>query len=51
MFGEERLQALICQHAEEGAETLKKRIRQTVAEFSRGAAQQDDITLIVVKVD
>ena len=43
MFGEERLQALICQHAEEDAETLKRRIRQTVAEFSRGAAQQDDL--------
>jgi sigma-B regulation protein RsbU (phosphoserine phosphatase) len=50
MFGEERLEALICRHAEDDVETLKERIRQTVAEFSRGAAQQDDITLIVVKV-
>lgn len=50
MFGEDRLQRLILRHAGEGAEALAKRIRQTVAEFSRGVVQQDDITLFVMKV-
>jgi sigma-B regulation protein RsbU (phosphoserine phosphatase) len=50
LFGEERLRDLVCKHAEDNAEVLKQLIRETVSQFSRGAAQQDDITLFVVKV-
>ena len=50
MFGEERLEALVRQHANEEAEVLNGRIQQAVVKFSQGASQQDDVTLFVVKV-
>lgn len=51
MFGEERLRNLVSKYPDDSAEALKQRIRETVSQFSHGAAQQDDITLFVVTVD
>ena len=50
MFGEERLQALVRQYADDDAKSLMGQIHQTVIDFTQGAPQYDDITLVVMKV-
>ncbi len=51
MFGEERLYELIRQHADVPAQTLMEHIYQSVVDFTEGAPQFDDITLVVMKVE
>jgi len=51
MFGEERLETLIRQHADENAQELMERIYQAVTSFTQETTQYDDITLVVMKVE
>lgn len=50
VFGEERLERLVRQHQALSASELVKRIVQEVTEFTHGAEQHDDMTLVVMKV-
>jgi sigma-B regulation protein RsbU (phosphoserine phosphatase) len=50
MFDEERLVALVRQHANDEAEVLNSHIQKAIVEFSLGTSQHDDITVFVVKV-
>jgi len=50
-FGESRLQELLAKHGALDPGALADRIYEAVREHSRGIAQQDDITLLILKVD
>src|ERR1051326_7090272 len=49
LYGVERLQALVAQHAHSPAEVLVQKIVDELKVFSKGAPQSDDITLLIVK--
>jgi serine phosphatase RsbU (regulator of sigma subunit) len=49
-FGEERLAALLSAHADLPADEVRARILHQVASFSGSAAQQDDMTMVLVKI-
>jgi hypothetical protein len=49
-FGEDRLSEVIGQNAHEPAQLLVEKITQEVTQFSAGAHQHDDFTMVVVKV-
>ncbi|MEJ6007869.1 GAF domain-containing SpoIIE family protein phosphatase [Paucibacter sp. AS339] len=48
-FGRQRVEALLAQHREASAEQLSALILAAVREFARGAPQEDDITMLLVK--
>ncbi len=48
-FGQDRLQALVLGHGREDAQTVARRIHESVLSFTEGAPQADDITLLVMK--
>lgn len=50
MFGEERLEALLRQHADEGAEVLLQAARRSLAEFTGRDNYDDDVSMTVIKV-
>jgi sigma-B regulation protein RsbU (phosphoserine phosphatase) len=50
MFGRDRLQRIMRQHHGASAETLQRKILERVEKFRDTAAQEDDITLVVVKL-
>jgi sigma-B regulation protein RsbU (phosphoserine phosphatase) len=50
MFGKDRIEALIRQHAHATADTILTSIIHAVQEFRASAKQEDDITLVVIKV-
>jgi len=50
LFGEARFRDLVRQHAEEDAPTLLESLYQSVVDFTEGAPQYDDITLVVATV-
>ena len=50
-FGLERLQAVVMCHAAGEARAIVKEIHGAVERFTNGAPQQDDITLLVMKVE
>jgi serine phosphatase RsbU (regulator of sigma subunit) len=50
LFGEERLREVIEQAETLGTDDLKDRILGTVREFVGGAAQHDDMTMVILKV-
>jgi sigma-B regulation protein RsbU (phosphoserine phosphatase) len=50
MFGKDRIQALIRQHAQSTADMILTSIIHTVQKFRGSAKQVDDITLAVIKV-
>jgi sigma-B regulation protein RsbU (phosphoserine phosphatase) len=50
-FGRHRLQNLIRQHHSQSAETIQNAIVEDLAEFRADMPQEDDITLVVVKLD
>jgi sigma-B regulation protein RsbU (phosphoserine phosphatase) len=50
-FGESRLAALIGQHADLPADELRERILRDIAAFTGSAVQQDDMTMVVLRVD
>jgi sigma-B regulation protein RsbU (phosphoserine phosphatase) len=49
LFGFERLNEVTTQCAQASIETVMKTILDAVEEFSRGAAQADDLTLLIVR--
>ncbi len=50
LFGERRLRDVIEQASQLGSEELKERILDEIRRFAAGAAQHDDMTLVVLKV-
>jgi sigma-B regulation protein RsbU (phosphoserine phosphatase) len=50
IFGEQRLEELILSKRHLSAAELINTVLQSVADFTRGAVQHDDVTLIVMKV-
>lgn len=50
LFGERRLRDVIEQASQLGSEELKERILAEIQRFVAGAAQHDDMTLVVLKV-
>jgi phosphoserine phosphatase RsbU/P len=49
MFGQERLRELIKKEAPSGGKALEKAILDSIEEFTRGMAQTDDITFLLVE--
>jgi sigma-B regulation protein RsbU (phosphoserine phosphatase) len=49
MFGSDRLRAVVAQHSSASLEELQASILAAVDEFSGGAYQADDITLLIVR--
>jgi len=49
MFGEERLLDLIRQEAPAGSHALEQKLLRTIADFTQGVPQTDDITFVVVE--
>lgn len=50
MFGKERLYDIIRANAHKPAETIKKSVLQALSDFSGNMAQEDDVTIAVIKV-
>lgn len=50
MFGEERLEELLVEYREVGAREMEERVYNSVKDFTAGAAQADDLTMVVVKM-
>lgn len=48
-FGEERLIAILEEHRTDEAELILNRIVEAVQTFARGAAQHDDVTVLILK--
>ncbi len=48
-FGEERLQRVLVQHADRGAHALVEAVLAAIDDFTGGAAQYDDMTLVAVR--
>jgi sigma-B regulation protein RsbU (phosphoserine phosphatase) len=51
MFGNQRLQQILRQNAKASSQTVKRAILEAVAEFRGNQTQEDDITLVVIKVN
>jgi phosphoserine phosphatase RsbU/P len=51
LFGEQRLQHLIEEHAHLPSDELRERILRDIQSFAGGAAQHDDMTMILVKIE
>jgi sigma-B regulation protein RsbU (phosphoserine phosphatase) len=49
MFGEQRLLEIIHQEAPSGSDAIEQRFLKAIAEFTRGTAQTDDITFVMVE--
>ena len=50
-FGDNRLASLIGQHADLGAEELRERILREIDAFTNSAVQQDDMTMVLLRVE
>jgi sigma-B regulation protein RsbU (phosphoserine phosphatase) len=50
MFGQERLRDIIRRHAEAPAKTIRDAVLDTLQDFRGNASQEDDVTLVVVKL-
>ncbi len=48
-YGQARVERTLRDHADESAERLATRLMQAVQAFAAGAAQQDDITMVLLK--
>jgi sigma-B regulation protein RsbU (phosphoserine phosphatase) len=51
MFGKDRLRAVIRRHAGEGASEILSAVYDELSRFTSGCRTEDDITLVVVKID
>lgn len=49
LFGEARVEALLCEHHGSSAADLLARLERAVEAFAQGAPQQDDMTAVIVK--
>ena len=50
MFGEERLESLLIRHRHMSAREIEERVYSHLKEFTAGASQSDDISMVVVKM-
>lgn len=50
LFGKERLMAIVRQMAAHDANTLLERVFQELSEFTDGSKAEDDLTLVIVKI-
>jgi len=50
MFGQQRLQEIIQQYAAAAAKDINRHIIDTVQDFRGKASQEDDVTLVVIKM-
>jgi len=50
-FGEERLGALVAEHAHLPSDELRERVLRDIASFVGAAPQHDDMTMILLKVE
>jgi serine phosphatase RsbU (regulator of sigma subunit) len=48
-FGEDRVEAVLGDHHREPTATLTARLLDAVRAFARGAPQEDDVTMVLVK--
>lgn len=51
MFGEERLEDLLVKHRRDSARDIEERVYSGLRDFTAGASQADDLTMVVVKVE
>ncbi|MFN0157949.1 MAG: GAF domain-containing SpoIIE family protein phosphatase [Bacteroidota bacterium] len=49
-YGEERLEQLLTKRMDEPAQQISDAMHQDIVEFTKGAPQSDDITMMIVKV-
>ncbi len=50
MFGEERLEQLLIEHRHASAREIEERVYTSVKDFTAGASQMDDLTMVIVKM-
>jgi sigma-B regulation protein RsbU (phosphoserine phosphatase) len=50
MYGKQRLKALVRQHSESSSDAIMKAIINSVKKFQDSVRQEDDITLLVIKI-
>lgn len=50
MFGKEAMYEILKQHKDDDAATILAKISSALSEFQKGAAVEDDVTVIVIKV-
>ena len=50
MYGEERLEKLLVQHRHATAREIEERVYTSIKDFADGAAQTDDLTMVIVKM-
>jgi phosphoserine phosphatase RsbU/P len=50
-FGDNRLATLIGEHADLGGDELRERILREIDAFTNSAVQQDDMTMVVLRVE
>ncbi|MBD3347877.1 MAG: SpoIIE family protein phosphatase [Candidatus Eisenbacteria bacterium] len=50
MFGEDRLERVLALHRDASAREIEERVYDDVKRFTSGAAQADDLTMVVVKM-
>ena len=51
LFGEDRLKKIIADNSQSCAKEIKNKIIDAVKDFAPDTEQQDDITLVVIKVE
>lgn len=51
MFGEERLEDLLVEHRGDSARDIEENVYSSLRDFTAGASQTDDLTMMVVKVE
>ena len=51
MFGKHRLYEIIRQSADNGAKSIEKAVLEAIGEFRGESEQEDDITMVVIKVN
>jgi sigma-B regulation protein RsbU (phosphoserine phosphatase) len=49
-YGEERLEAVLAAHRDRPAQEIIDAVHRDILDFTRGAAQSDDITMMILKV-
>lgn len=50
MFGEARLEAVLAEHRHASAREMEEMVYSSIKDFTAGAAQTDDLTMVVVKM-
>ena len=50
MFGQRRLREIIRKHADQSSASINKAIIESLQDYRQKASQEDDITLVVIKL-